>query len=144
MRITNLFLAVMLAGAPVALGQPTSTPAAPTHPVFKLGLDPLYLPGYEPTRELRLALWDSSMSRLELAAAREQWAFRNPGPTGPVLPFEGVQLPMRLNMVSGAQSLLLGPWSPQWQQLSWQEKAAAGAQTGVLAWALIQALAHIH
>jgi hypothetical protein len=118
--------------------------AAPTQHAFQLQLQPLYDPRYEPARELRLALWDSPMSRLELTAAREQWALRNPGPTGTVIPFEGVQLPLRLHMESSAQSLFLGPWSPSWERLTWQEKVAAGAQTGVLALALVQVLSHIH
>jgi hypothetical protein len=144
MRVTTLCLIVALAGATVAAEQPTPVTPAPPRSGFRLHLDPLYLPGYEPARELRLALWDSPMSRLELTAAREQWALRNPGPTGTVIPFEGVQLPLRLSMASSAQSLVLGPWSPSWERLTWQEKVAAGAQTGVLALALVQVLSHIH
>jgi hypothetical protein len=144
MRPANLFLAVVVAGAGVAAGQPTPPPAAPAHPAFKMRLDPLYQPGYRPTHELRLALWDSSMSRLELAAAHEQLAFRDPGPTGAVTSFDGAQFPMRLKLVSGPQALLIGPWSPAWENLTWQEKAGAGAQTGAFGWALIEALAQIH
>lgn len=143
MRATILVLVLAVAGA-AAAGQ-ESVPAAPAERHgFRLQLGPLYQLGYEPARELRLALWESSMSRLELAAAREQWAVHDPGPTGMVIPFEGVQLPLRLDMTSPVRSLVLGPWNPAWERLTWQEKVAAGAQTGVLAWALVEALAHVH
>jgi hypothetical protein len=145
MRIAILTLALLLAAAPFAAAQQSAAaPAPPPQRAFRLHLKPLYQPGYEPARELRLALWDSPMSRLELAAAREQWAFRNPGPTGTVIPFEGVQLPLRLSMASSAQTLVLGPWNAGWKDLTWQEKTAAAAQTGVLALGLIEALAHLH
>ncbi len=144
MRVTVLCVALAVASTAFAAGQGGGDTPAPGPRTFKLELQPLYLPGYDPARELHLALWDSPMSRLELTAAREQWAFRNPGPTGTVIPFEGVQLPLRLNLDSGAQRLVMGPWSPTWQDLTWQEKVAAGAQTGVLALALVQVLSHIH
>jgi hypothetical protein len=141
MRTAILGLVLMVAGAMPVNGQGTPAEA---RPVLRLHLDPLYQVGYEPARELRLALWDSPMSRLELAAAREQWAFRNPGPTGPVLPFESGQFPMRLRLQSPAQTLLPGPWNPSWSSLTWQEKVAGGAQTGLVTLALIQLLGHIH
>jgi len=143
MRSALLGLALVLVGAPLSAGQDQSERPTETRPTFRLQLDPLYLPGYEPARELRLALWDSPMSRLELVAAREQWALRNPGPTGTVIPFEGVQLPLRLNLESGAQRLVMGPWSPTWKDLTWQEKVAAGAQTSVVLLVLAEMLGHI-
>ncbi len=139
--ILGVFLAVV-AGA-VAAQQPAGAPAEP-HPSFRLDLSPLVLPGYEPARELRMALWDSPMSRLELAVAREQWAVRHPGPVGLVTPFERAQLPLRLSFDSGAQSAFMGPWNPQWQQLTWQERVAAGAQTGLFLWVVVGAARHLH
>jgi len=112
MRSALLGLLLVLIGTPMSAGQDQPDAPTQTHPTFRLQLDPLYLPGYDPARELRLALWDSPMSRLELAVAREQWALRIPSPTGTLIPFEGVQLPLRLNLDSGAQRLVLGPWSP--------------------------------
>jgi hypothetical protein len=144
MRNALLGLLLVLAGASLAAGQDQAGTPARTRPTFRLQLDPLYLPGYEPARELRLALWDSPMSRLELAAAQEQWALRHPGSSGAVIPFEGVQLPLRLNLESGAQRLVMGPWSPTWKDLTWQEKVAAGAQTSLVFLALAQAFSHIH
>ena len=139
--VFGVFLALVVAGA-AAGQQPAETPA-PQHPAFKLDLGPILLPGYGPARELRMALWDSPMSRLELAVAREQWAVRHPGPVGLVTPFDRTQLPLRLNFVSGAQSALAGPWSPEWRQLTWQERVAAGAQTGLFLWVLVEAARHV-
>jgi hypothetical protein len=147
MRIAPIVSMALLLGAAAAPAQqaPVAAPGpAPRTHGFGLHLEPLYQLGYEPARELRLALWDSPMSRLELAAAREQWSVRNPGPTGTVIPFEGVQLPLRLSMVSTSQKLVLGPWSPGWNDLTWQEKTAAYAQTGVLAAGIIEILSHLH
>jgi hypothetical protein len=143
MQVKTFWLAVTLAGAAFAAGQGPADAPAPGPRTFRLELEPLYVPGYEPARELRLALWDSSMSRLELAVSREQWSLRNPGPIGTVMPFQTIQLPMRLRLDSGAQPLVLGPWSPAWDRLTWQEKVAAGAQTGYLAWGLIEILRHL-
>jgi hypothetical protein len=144
MRSALLGLVLVLVGTPLSAAQDQPDAPIQTHPAFRLQLDPLYLPGYEPARELHLALWDSPMSRLELAVAREQWALRNPGPTGAVIPFEGVQLPLRLSLESAAQPLVMGPWSPTWKDLTWQEKVAAGAQTGFVLWVLVEALGHAH
>ena len=143
MRTTMLALVLAVATATTVPAQ--DKPAAPPTQQhgFRLQLSPLYEPGYEPARELRLALWDSPMSRLELAAAREQWALINPGPSGTVVPFHGIRLPLRLNLESPAESLVLGPWSPGWERLTWQEKVAAGAQDGVLLWTLVELLGHL-
>ncbi len=84
------------------------------------------------------------MSRLELAVAREQWALRNPGPAGNVIPFQVVPLPFRFLAGPTGQSLVLGPWNPGWDQLTWQEKIATGAQTTLFAVALIQMVRHVH
>ncbi len=135
---------LVLGGTALAAGQDQPAAPARTQGTFRLKLDPLYLPGFDAAHELRLALWDSPMSRLELTAAREQWALRNPGPNGTVIPFEGAQLPLRLNFESGAQRLVMGPWSPTWQDLTWQEKVATGAQTSLVFIALVEALGHIH
>jgi hypothetical protein len=143
MRIRTFWLAVTLAGAASAAGQEPADALAPGQRVFQLELEPLFVPGYEPARELRLALWDSPMSRLELAVSREQWSLRNPGPLGSVIPFQTNQGPMRLKLDSGAQPLVLGPWSPAWDRLTWQEKVAASAQAGFLAWGLIEILRHV-
>jgi hypothetical protein len=143
MRVKTLWVAFALANAAFAAGQePADAPASVVR-TLRLGLEPLYLPGYEPARELRLAAWDSPMSRLELAAAREQWAVVNPGPSGTVVPFQGVRLPLRLNLASPAESLVTLPWSPSWGRLTWQEKVAAGAQDGVLIWALVDLLGRL-
>jgi len=144
MRVRILWFALAFASAAIAAGQePADAPAA-NRRTFRLELKPLQVPGYEPARELRLALWDSAMSRLELAAAREQWALRNPGPTGSAVPFQAIQLPMHLRLDSGVQPVLLGPWNPAWGRLTWQEKVAAGAQTGLIAWTLVEMVRHVH
>jgi hypothetical protein len=144
MRVKILWLAVTLAGTAFAAGQDPADAPVPGQRRFRLELKPLTVPGYEPARELRLALWDSPMSRLELAVAREQWALRNPGPFGSVVPFQIIQLPTRLRLDSGAQPLVLGPWNSAWGQLTWQEKVAASAQTGFIAWAMIEMIRHVH
>ncbi len=111
---------------------------------FTLGLDALYSPRYEAQRELRLGLWDSPMSRLEFAVAREMRAARHPGPTGIVTPMSRIELPVRLGFTNGAPGgMFLGPWSPGWQELDWTEKVAAGAQTAVIVTILAQAVRHI-
>jgi hypothetical protein len=144
MKITALCLVVAVAGAGFAAGQEEPGAQAPSPRAFKLDLQPLYLPGYEPARELRLVLWDSPMSRLELAVSREQWALRNPGPTGTVVPFQVAPLPLRFSWDRAGQLLVLGPWSPKWDKLSWGDKIAASAQTAFIAWTVIQMVRHPH
>ena len=143
MRTAALFLILAMAGAPFTYAQDGQAAPTSRHSAFRLNLEPLFMPGYEAGHELRLALWDSPMSRLELAAAREEWALRNPGPTGPVIPFQQLTIPQHLDFSSNAQRLLLGPWSGEWSQLTWQEKVAAGAETGVLALVLIEIARHV-
>jgi hypothetical protein len=126
-----------------AVGQDESAPTSPQRQ-FTLGLDVLYSPRYEAQRELRLGLWDSPMSRLEFAVAREIRAARHPGPTGIVTPMSRIELPVRLGYGSAVPGgLLFGPWSPGWQDLEWSEKVAAGAQTAVILTFLAQAVHHI-
>jgi hypothetical protein len=144
MRITWLCLVVAVAGAALSAGQDAPSAQAPSPRPFKLDLQPLHMPGYEPARELHLALWDSPMTRLELAVSREQWAARNPGPAGGVAPFQVAPLPFRFRFDSAGQLLVLGPWSSKWDQLTWQEKVAAGAQTSFFAWALLEMVRHVH
>ncbi len=144
MKITAFCLVIAVAGAAFAAGQEAPGAQAPSPRAFKLDLQPLYLPGYKPAREVRMALWDSSMSHLELAVSREQWALRNPGPAGSVVPFQAGALPFRFNFDPAGQALVLGPWNSKWDQLSWQEKFAAGAQTTFLALALVQIVRHAH
>ena len=109
MKITAFCLVVVVAGAVFAAGQEAPGAQTPSPRAFKLDLQPLYLPGYKPAREVRLALWDSPMSRLEVAVSREQWALRNPGPAGNVVPFQEVPLPFRFRADAAGQSLVLGP-----------------------------------
>lgn len=144
MRITVFCLVVVVAGTAFAAGQEAPGAQAPSPRAFKLDLQPLYLPGYEPAREVRLALWNSPMSRLELAVSREQWALRNPGPAGNVVPFQVAPLPFRFRADTGGQSLVLGPWNSGWDQLTWQEKFATGAQTTLFALVLVQIARHAH
>ncbi len=144
MKITVFCLLVTVAGAAFAAGQEGPGAQAPSRPAFRLDLRSLYLPGYEAAHELHLALGDSPMSRLELAVSREQWALRAPGPAGNVVPFQVAPLPFRFRADSTGQSLVFGPWNSGWDQLTWQEKVAAGAQTGFFALALIQMVRHAH
>ena len=144
MKATIFCLVIAVAGSTFAAGQEAPGAQAPSPRVFKLDLQPLYLPGFKAAREVRLALWNSPMSRLELAVAREQWALRNPGPAGIIVPFQAASLPFRFNFDPGGQSLVLGPWNSGWDQFTWQEKVATGAQTGILALALIQIVRHAH
>jgi hypothetical protein len=139
--VAGVVLALLLA-APVA-AQDGSAPTSPPRQ-FSLGLDVLYSPHYEAQRELRLGLWDSPMSRLEFAVAREIRAARHPGPTGMVTPMSRIELPVRLGYGSAVPGgLLFGPWSPGWQDLEWSEKVAAGAQTAVIVTLLAQAVHHL-
>ncbi len=148
MRATWVLAIVAAASAVVASGQtapeatPQSTPEQQPKRQLKLSLEPLYSPSYKAARELRLALWDSSMSRLELAVAQEMWAGRNPGPTRLVFPLETMPPSMRLRFGSEGQPLLMGPWSKGWDKLTWQEKIGAGAQTTFVLWGLVEILGH--
>lgn len=142
MRVTAFCMVVALAGAAFAAGQQEPEAQAPDRRAFRLDLRQLGQPGYGPARELRLALFDSPMSRLELAMAHEQWALRNPGPTGIVVPFQMAPLRARLQFDSTVQPLLFGPWSPGWDRLTWQEKVGAGAQTSFIVWTLVQMVHH--
>ena len=144
MRITAFCLAVAVAGAAFAAGQEAPGAPAPGQRVFRLDLQALYLPGYEPARELRLAAWDSPMSRLELAGLREQWALRRAGPTGSVVPFQAGRLPLTLHLDPSVRSLVLGPWNSEWDRLTWQEKVAAGAQTSFFLFVLTEIARHAH
>ena len=143
MRVTVLGLVLAVVGSTVAASQEAPETSAPAHRTLGLRLEQLYLPGYEPAHQLRLALWDSPMSRLELAVAGEQWALRHPGPAGMVVPPQQLHIPLRLSFDSAAQPLVMGPWSQGWDQLTWQEKVAAGAQTGYIFLALIQIARHL-
>lgn len=143
MRSMVLAAVLFLAVSPLAAAQQAADTSRPDHPAFHLDLQPLFVPGYEAGRELRLALWDSPMSRLELAVAREQWALRNVGPMGAVVPFQQFVIPQRLDFATGAQRLVLGPWSRDWNRLTWQEKLAAGAETGLLALVLVEMVRHV-
>lgn len=144
MRITALCLVFVVTGSAFAAGQQEPGAQAPSRGAFKFELQPLCLPGYEPAREVRLALADSPMSRLELAVSREQWALRNPGSTGSIVPLQAAPLPFRFRSGSVGQYLVPGPWSPTWGQLTWQERVAAGAQTAFIAWAVIQIVRYAH
>ncbi len=143
MKIRALCLAVAVTGAAFAAGQEAPGAQAASQRAFKLGLRPFYMPGYEPARALHLALWDSPMSRLELAVSREQWTARNPVPAGGVVPFQASPLPFRLRFDSAGR-LVLGPWSSKWDQLTWQEKVATGVQTTYLVCVVLQIVGHAH
>jgi hypothetical protein len=137
-------LLTVMAVAPAVGQQEPSTPPQPGRQL-SLGLDILNSPRYEAARELRLALWDSPMSRLEFGAARELLAARYPGPVGTVTPASIVNLPLRLNFSSpGEQKLFLaGPWSAQWSELSWQEKVATSMETGLFLTLIAKAIGSI-
>lgn len=143
MNVRLLGTAILLTFALVApaVAQEKATPPDPGRQLT-LGLGILNSPRYEAARELRLALWDSPMSRLEFGAARELWAARHPGPVGTVMPMPLVELPVRLNFSSpGQQSLMFaGPWSAQWNQLDWQEKVATSAETALFVVVLAKAI----
>lgn len=144
MRYSALCLVVALAGGTFAAAQePAATPAPARR---TLGLDVPHFGelAYQPAHELRLALWDSPMSRLELGLAREQWALRYPGPVGMVIPFQVAPLPLRFRMAADDVRLLLpGPWTPGWDRLTWQEKLAAGAQTTYVVWTIFEMFRHV-
>lgn len=139
-RRASVLIAVTAIGTAVA-GAQTPTPAAPPKE-FRLALEPLLSPRYEPAREVRIALFDSPMSRLELAVAREEWSIRHPGPAGMVVSFQPLRLPRRFSLAAGAGNPFIGPWSAQWDRLTWQEKVAAGTQTGLLIALMVEILQH--
>lgn len=145
-RVALVCAALLLPIAVAAAAQEPAKPvAAPPARIgaFTLRLDALFSPRYDAARELRLGLWDSPMSRLELAAARELWAARSPGPLGIVPPVQHLELPLRLGFASDSQFGLWGPWSRGWNELSWQEKVAYGAQSGLLLWVVVEAARHL-
>ncbi|MGV8039464.1 MAG: hypothetical protein AB2L07_05105 [Thermoanaerobaculaceae bacterium] len=108
--------------------------------MFSLHLNTYPVGSYEASRELRLALWDSPMSKLEYAVARELWAAQmgslpgrgNPGSTA-----------IRMSVGPGRPPglVLAGPWSQEWHELSWQNQVAVAAQSAV-AIGILAALAH--
>ncbi len=153
MKTTAFFLVAALAATAVAAGQEATGPQARERRDFGLELKRLDLAGDERGREAglldaelaredRMALWGSPMDRLMIGVAREQWAMRNPGPVGIVIPYQATSLPVAFRVAPRGELLLLGPWSRQWERLTWQEKVAADAQTGLFAWTLIEAMRH--
>lgn len=142
MKAVAIVLMLGLASSFRADGQKARVPPPQARPSFRLDLMPLYRPGYESARELRLALWDSPVSRMELATAREAWALRNPGPIGTAMPPQHIVLPLRFDLDNGSERLFVVPRSPGWEGLTWQEKVAAGAQTCFVLWALVEVAGH--
>ncbi len=153
MRLTAFCVVVALAGAAFASGQGGSGPQAPVRRDLGLGLKRADLARYEQAledrwtdeeqaREERLAQWGSPMDRLMIGVGRELWAMRNPGPIGTVVPYQVTVLPVAFRVAPRSELLLLGPWTRQWDRLTWQEKVGAGAQTGLFAWTLFELMRH--
>jgi len=153
MKLTAFWLVVAMAGAPFAAGQYLSGPQVSTRRDFGLGVKHLDVTGYMPAgegrwteeeqaREDRGVLRDSPMDRLMIGVGREMWAMRHPGPVGMVIPNQAMALPVAFRVAPRGELLVLGPWSRQWGELTWQEKVAAGAETGLLAWTLFEAAKH--
>jgi len=153
MKLTALCLVVAMAGAPFVAGQDLSGPQVPTRRDFGLGVKHLNVTGSMPAgegrwteeeqaREDREALRDSPMDRLMIGVGREIWAMRHPGPVGMVIPYQAMALPVAFRVAPRGELLVLGPWSRQWSELTWQEKVTAGAETGLLAWTLLEVARH--
>ena len=128
-RFSTLVLALMVGVPALAFAQEaTVAPAEPRG--FSLHLNTYPVGSYEAARELRLILWDSPMSKLEIAVARELWAARMGS-----LPGRGVagSTAIRMSIGPGRPPGLVfaGPWSQEWHQLSWQNQLAVATQSAV-------------
>ncbi|HNX49900.1 MAG TPA: hypothetical protein PLS53_14820 [Thermoanaerobaculaceae bacterium] len=126
---------MMLAGLVVAQEPETGVqPAAPR--AFSLDLESYPLGSYEASKELRLAVWDSPMTRLEFGVAREMYAARMGGIVGLGTPM-GAAFRMSVGPAAPARLVFAGPWSEQWHQLEWKDQLAVAAESafviGVLA-----------
>ncbi len=153
MKLTAFCLVVAMAGAPFAAGQEGPGAQGSNRRDFGLGVKHLDLAGSraaregrwteeEQAREERAALRESAMDRLMIGVGRELWAMRHPGPIGAVIPYQATALPVAFRVAPRGELLLLGPWSRQWSLLTWQEKVAAGAETGLVAWTLFEVARH--
>ncbi|HPC82348.1 MAG TPA: hypothetical protein P5234_03100 [Thermoanaerobaculaceae bacterium] len=138
-RLATLVL-VLLVGVPAqALAQEASFPPAGPR-TFSLHLNTYPVGSYEASRELRLALWDSPMSKLEYAVAREVWAAQMGSLPGRGKP-GSTAIRMSVSPGGPPRLVLAGPWSQAWHELSWQDQIAVTAQSAV-AIGILAALAH--
>ena len=140
MRTTAVALACcLLTGLAVAQEPQTGAPAA-TPRTFSLDLRTYPLGSYEASRELRLAVWDSPMTRLEYAAAREMYRARMGGMAGIDTPMSAA---IRMSVMPGAPArlVLAGPWSEQWHELEWKDQLAVAAESALVI-GVLAALAH--
>lgn len=140
MRTTAVALACcLLAGLAVAQEPETGAPAAAPR-TFSLDLKTYPLGSYEASRELRLAVWDSPMTRLEYAAAREMYRARMGGMAGIDTPMSAA---IRMSVTPGAPArlVLAGPWSEQWHDLEWKDQLAVAAESALVI-GVLAALAH--
>jgi hypothetical protein len=137
--IATALVCLMLAGLVVA--QEPDAGAAPAAPrAFSLKLDSYPLGSYEASKELRLAVWDSPMTRLEYAAAREMYRARMGGMVGIDTPMSAA---IRMSITPGAPArlVLVGPWSEQWHELEWKDQLAVAAESAFVI-GVLAALAH--
>jgi hypothetical protein len=129
----------MLAG--LVMAQEPDAGAAPAAPrAFSLDLDTYPLGSYEASKELRLAVWDSPMTRLEYAAAREMYRARMGGMAGIDTPMSAA---IRMSITPGgpARLVLAGPWSEQWHELEWKDQLAVAVESAFVI-GVLAALAH--
>lgn len=138
-RLTTLVL-VLVVGVPALAFAQEATPAPAEPRTFSLHLSSYPVGSYEASRELRLALWDSPMSKLEYAVAREVWAAQMGSLPGRGKPGSTA---IRMSVGPGRPPglVLAGPWSQEWHELSWQNQVAVAAQSAV-AIGILAALAH--
>lgn len=139
MTVVVLALVALCWGFP-GMAQEEEAAAAPEPRGFSLRLDTLTPGSYEASRELRLALWDSPMGRLDYAVTREMWAARMGGLPGRGTPGM-TALRMSVGPGSSPRLVLAGPWAEEWHDLAWQDKVAVTAQSA-LAIGIIAALVH--
>lgn len=137
--VVVLLLAALFWGAP-GLAEEEEAAAAAQPRGFSLRLDTLTPGSYEASRELRLAMWDSPMARLDYAVTREMWAARMGG-----LPGRGApgMTALRMSVAPGSSPrlILAGPWTEEWHDLAWQDKVAVTTQSALMI-GIIAALVH--
>lgn len=111
-------------------GAQESPPASGEPKAFSLHLDTFPIGSYEASRELRMALWDGPMGKLEYAVARELWSAQMgslPGRGRPGM----TAVRMSVSPGSSPRLVLAGPWTAEYHDLSWQDQMAVAAESAV-------------
>jgi hypothetical protein len=112
---------------------PATTPQGNGGQPFTLKMDKTWLfpPGSDPFREMRLAAWDSPMSRMELIW--RQHGMYGPNPPGgyPSLLYPAT-MREEIGLDGKPHIVFMGAYGRDWKSLSPSEKAAAAAQSAIV------------